>query len=590
MVTHRLGVVSVCLLLSVIWWVRPARGDECEVLYKQSPITVRVATLPGSFKNVTTTDVEVADFTGDGSPDIAVLWQANSPADNPANLRRLSVFSSDSGEIVELEVFDLYIYNAYTPALSIFRNGTSELAIGDFDGDGDADLAAFPQAGDEFWVIENLLRKRFATHLFYMMGFNGTELLTPPEAAAADFDGDGRDELVFVVDPIYYPDGQMIHFWKTDGSIAALYRTDWEGAGDGVVIQWTRALAVDDFDADGRPDLAFTGCSNPPQESNPLLTVWYNQDPLTGTFETVRLGLPFVCSDVVGVKPPEACRAGFIVTDHSGQRMQFWKNRCSGAPAFEFEARIDDFSGYSPNRGMTACVADVDGDGDDDLVVKQKLGNENQTRQIEIALSDDLDWERVDPTPISTEGFSNITNSQILRPRNLAVADVTGNSLPEVVAGFAASSASDAPAPPTKLLDIAIWQNSCEGDADGNGRADPDDVAHVLSRLGACRGEPDFDPPADLDKDGCVTQFDVDVAVGDLGCLTGRCPQASPGDLNCDCVLDFADCSPFTTAVVNRSDYERLYPHCSWYSADVNQDGAVNTDDVPAFVELLLGV
>jgi hypothetical protein len=61
----------------------------------------------------------------------------------------------------------------------------------------------------------------------------------------------------------------------------------------------------------------------------------------------------------------------------------------------------------------------------------------------------------------------------------------------------------------------------------------------------------------------------------------------TPGDLNCDGVLDFDDINPFVLALSDPVAYQAAYPECYVENADCNGDGVVNFDDINAFVALL---
>jgi hypothetical protein len=551
------------------------------VLYKPRPIVLPVAQLPAGTDSATVTDVQVADFNRDGRNDIAVAWYATDNESPATNQRTVSIFFGLGGpQFAPPVTINLYIYDPNTPALSIFRKGTSAMAVGDFDGDGDPDLAVLPFFGDELWFIENLGGGQFAPHLAFMLGINTGTFLTPPEAVAADFDGDGRDELAYIVDPIQYPDDAVIHFWDTPNTIANMSRMDWQGFNDPLPMQWTRALTVADFDGDGYPDLAFTRASMPPQESGPAFTVWHALDQATGYFQ-VWTEIPSVlCSDIVAVRPNPSCRPGVILTDLNGTLTQYWAASCSGPLDFTLATQVTGYAGLSPNRGMSAILADVDGNGVMDLITKQRLGRPIDANQIEVTMCSNggANWWRVTPTPFDTTGFQTQLNNQILRPRNLAAGDLFGNTLPEIVAGFAASGST---------LSVAIWPASCLGDVDHDGGTTYADLTASEAAFGACRPAPLFNVEADLDKDGCVGRNDVKLLVYDYECNCWGTSGHVAADMNCDGTFDMNDLTPFVVALSSRAAYEASYPNCHWLWADINQDGSVNVGDVNPFVVLL---
>ena len=576
---------------------QPPQGHDT-VLYKPLPTELLVAELDSGIELATVTDVELADFDGDHDIDIAVAWFATDNDDMSACLRVLTILSNEDGRFGNPIEFDLYIPDYVWPAKSIFRNGTSEIGVGDFDGDGDPDLAVAAFFGDEIWFIENLGAGAYEAHLRFPFGFSSPgNFITPPEMAAADFDGDGRDELVYISDPILQIDGQIIHIWKTTGSIADIYRVDWEGVEGAVYTQWTRGLAVGDFNSDGQPDLCFSGSVNPPHEDDPILTFWYDLDVTTSRFAVHNEYPDTLCSDVVPVRPDPAAPWSVLLADIDGTRVEFWRG--TGDPGeidIALATAVTGYAGLSPNRGMTAVTADVDGDGDPDLITKQKLGSIDDANQIEITLSSQrgTTWELVAPMRLDSSGFCNFPYSEILRPRNLAVADLFGSTLPEIVVGFGPHDAPTRGDEPRGLrLPIVIWANSCIGDVNHDGTTSIPDLVALARALGWCTGSLSFDPDADLNKDGCVDQSDLGLLLADVGCLYSDCEPDEcagqlAGDANCDALVDVFDVDPFILAVGSgRRPWEERYGvlDCGFFCVnDMNRDGVVDLFDIDAFV------
>jgi len=512
--------------------IGPWHQADISVPFVSEPSAITVATLASGIDWAGVTDVEVGDFSGDGRPDLAVLWFATDYENMAANQRRLSFyFATGIQQFTAGPQLDLYVPNYSLPALSVFYVGTSDLGVGDYDGDGDLDLAATGYFGDELWLIENLGDGQFAQYLKFPFGYNSTgSFTTPPEVMAGDFDGDGRDELVYISDPIQRIQGRIIHFWRTPGSIASMQRVYWEGSG-GELAQYTRGLAVADFDGDGRDDLCFTGTNSPPVEENPNLTFWHNLNMGTGLFAVHVEYPPFVCSDVVAVQSDAGCPPGVVLTDRNGTEIAYWRSACDGGFDFVPAAQVSGYAGLAPDRGMAVVSADVDGDGDPDLITKQKAGGVRDANQLEVTLSGSggTAWMLVSPTPLDSTSYAVDPASNILRPRNLAALDLFGNAGPEVVAGFGTLSLVDDPAlggdgsrgpvgGEVRVLRVAYWTNGCIGDANRDGRTNYGDLGPINQMLGLCREDPGFDANADLDKDGCITTNDFDWVIEDLGC------------------------------------------------------------------------
>jgi hypothetical protein len=61
----------------------------------------------------------------------------------------------------------------------------------------------------------------------------------------------------------------------------------------------------------------------------------------------------------------------------------------------------------------------------------------------------------------------------------------------------------------------------------------------------------------------------------------------TPGDLNCDGQVNFADINMFVGALTSPTDYEADQPHCHWRNADMDGDGDIDLHDINPFVQML---
>ncbi len=584
------GALGVLLLGCVP--VLVAEERQVPLLLKPQPDVLSVCNVDAAVDIATITGVCAVDLNGDSRRDLAVAWYTTDNDAPASNQRCISIFIGEGGGFRLSGRLHLYVYNSSSPSLSIFRYGTASMTAGDFDGDGDQDLAVAAFYGDELYFIENLGDEVFLPYLKFPFGFNSPgNYISPPELCAADFDGDGRDDIVCLVDPIQYPDGDMLHFWRTTRGVADMYRAiDWTGFGNDLVYQWSRALAVGDFDGDGRPDVVFTATDHDlALGDRPVFTIWYDFNPDNGRFNVLNRFPSVFCSDVITIPSSTSCADGLVLTDINGTTMQHWVPVCDGEIGFALGAEVTGYSGLGNGRGMAGAIADVDGDGDADLVTKQKRGTVDDANQLELTLgsADGSEWQLVSSTPFDSTGLQVQNGNGILRPHNLVVADLRGNALPEIIAGFAASWGADSPPDSPRLIKLAIWENSCLGDVNRDGRTDCVDFTVIEGRLGLSVGNPQFPPDADLDKDGWVSEADLALAHGDAGCSCWNAPGQQLGDLNCDAAVDDTDIEPFVLALEGEDVYYAAYPECNWLNADCNLDGTVNSDDVAAFALLL---
>ncbi len=66
-------------------------------------------------------------------------------------------------------------------------------------------------------------------------------------------------------------------------------------------------------------------------------------------------------------------------------------------------------------------------------------------------------------------------------------------------------------------------------------------------------------------------------------------PPVTPGDTNCDGAVNFDDIDAFVLGLSGEAAYAAQYPDCPYLSNDCNGDGFVDFDDIEAFVALLGG-
>ena len=190
------------------------------------------------------TGAVVADFNGDGVPDMAVLIPCTSDCSQAEGRGSLAVLLGNGDGTFQ------------TPVVHAGETfGPVSLAAGDFNGDGKLDLAlACDGAGDagcERGAVRVLLGNgdgTFQASRMYAAGAGSNHSL-----AAGDFDGDGKLDLV-------------VAYQTTDNSAVAVLLGNGDGTFQAPVSYSTGSpcavfVAVGDFNNDGAPDLAVvSGC------------------------------------------------------------------------------------------------------------------------------------------------------------------------------------------------------------------------------------------------------------------------------------------------------------------------------------------
>lgn len=488
------------------------------VHFQPSPNILQVTETGPEFENSRISDLAIEDVDRDGCRDIVVAWWANHATDFNAHQRFLTIFYGDCiGNFSRGTQINLYVRDLANQQRSIFANGTAAMALGDYDGDGDKDIAVTANFGDEIWFIENLGNRLYTPRFKHVFIINTAgNFMTPPRAVAGDFDGDGRDDLAYIIDPVQRFNFVTIAFWKTSSSLLNISRRTWEGADPGFVVSYTRGLDVADFNNDGKADLVFTGSQSVGEELMPAVSlIWYGFNSGSQLFSTAVEFPTFICSDVAAVKHPSLCDPGLAFSDRDGYRFASWNSTCGTGVDYAFGENEDGFSTTSTDRGMAIVAADVNEDGLPDIVTRQKTGNPTDCTRVEIALAGapGNGWTRLPETTLESCGFDDTEFDQILRPRNLAVGNLFWNSAPEIIAGFGPTIDGKSG---RSRLEIAIWPNSCRGDVNHDGVTDVADLTALMSAFG-CAG-PGFIPDADLNRSGCIDLADLTLILADFGC------------------------------------------------------------------------
>ncbi|PYJ97759.1 MAG: VCBS repeat-containing protein [Verrucomicrobia bacterium] len=340
--------------------------------------------------------VSVADFNGDGKPDLAVANDGWAPDYSESGI---SVLLGDGDAVVERRYGSVSVLlgkgdATFQTAVNYRVSGSPvSIAAADFDGDGKPDLAVANQNSTNSSGSGNvsvLLGRgdgTFQTSVNYGVGTN------PVSIAAADFNGDGKPDLVVAnggtpgsLPPL---EGGGTGIPSDFGSVSIL-----SGNGDGTFQtavnfragNFPVSVAVGDFNGDGKPDLVVANNGTQYNYSGNGVSVLFGRGD--GTFPTlVNYG--------VGKHPVSVAVADFNGDDkadiavaelHSGDISVL-----TGNGDGIFQAPVN----YAAGGPWFQAVGDFNGDGKPDIAVANlNLGTVSVLLNISIAPGIDFAIQR----------------------------------------------------------------------------------------------------------------------------------------------------------------------------------------------------
>lgn len=318
----------------------------------------------------------VADFSGDGKPDIAVTVPATYP---------LLLLGSGSGAF-NLAPDENQSYNSQNPAGS--------MAVADFNGDGKPDLDILDPSGSPYgqsFVFFDVAGGRFSIPF----------AINPGATLAADVNNDGRSDLVFlaggsittmlgrgnstfatVTTPFPYASqgvaaiGDLNNDGKRDLLVFEFPNIRiWLGNGDGTFTESNllnadgqlvvnpETVVIADMDGDGNADIILAPAPDPTIPAQPLLILYGNGD---GSFQApVLLPLTRRYNQVVVADINRDNKPDLVLSDGSG----IAPITNLGSRAFSSEDH------YVAGQGVSQLsVVDVNGDGFPDIVTANPGG------------------------------------------------------------------------------------------------------------------------------------------------------------------------------------------------------------------------
>ena len=364
-------------------------GNNLTVFFQGSPGSFAAAPLVLGGSAITRRPVFVAaaDLDGDGDQD---LVSANEFGDT------LPVFFQGSpGSFAVAPVV------LGGPAIT---NGPRSVAAADLDGDGDQDLVSANAEGSTLTVFFQGSPGSFAAAPLVLGGPAITNF--PSSVAAADLDGDGDQDLVSANEN---GSNLTVFFQGSPGSFAAAPLV----LGGFAITSSPRSVAAADLDADGDQDLVSANYDSS------TLTVFFQ---LAGSFASAPL--------VLGGSGTTRFPVSVVAADLDGDGDQ---DLVSGSASVSPPSRLMVFFQSSAGRfdptplalgphvmPVSVAAADLDGDGDQDLVSANALDN-----SLRVFFQNSPG--SFNPTPLL------LGNSRMNAPNSVAAADLDGDGDQDLV-------------------------------------------------------------------------------------------------------------------------------------------------------------
>ncbi|MGH7161981.1 MAG: FG-GAP repeat domain-containing protein [Planctomycetota bacterium] len=434
------------------------------------------------------------DVDGDGTKDLLVVNNTKARVDCLLRRKEPVQPKEKSGDKPVNEIADDRFYERKEV---LTEKQVTSFCTGDFNGDGKADVAYFGKPAELVVAYGDGKGGFDETRSF--AADDGVE--TPGALEAGDLNGDGRDDLVFVL-----KGATAVYYQSEEGTLKEPLKLPHGVKGVG-------AVGVHDLDGDGRKDLVAAAQAN----ERSLRARLQEADGTLGP-EVAFKTTPWRGISMDEIDPAGAGEEVLVVQFQSGllRSLALARKPAGGGASIALgSVQIHPFEESQGGKARAMAIGDLDADGRVDVVV-----TEPGTAQVAAYLQGPSGRLR------ARQLFPSLANAESIR-----VADLTGDGRNEVIVlssaekavGMSAFSEDGRLPIPSIVPTTGVPRAMDAGDLNGDGRADlvvavERDKAHfallflqdgagalaapVEVALAGLKGAPEDALVADLDQDG----------------------------------------------------------------------------------------
>ena len=351
--------------------------------------------------------VAIGDLDGDGKPDVAV-------ADVGADQVSIFLNTSTSGTISFATRVDI----------SLGTDAPNNVIIVDLDGDGKPDLATANGNTGNVSILRNTStvgNVSFDANVDFTTA-SGTRWVT-----MGDIDGDGKPDLMAV------SNGGTLHLLRnTTTSGVAFSSGSFDAAVDFATDANPQMAAFGDLDADGKPDIAvtsYTGSMVSLYRNTSTKGVAFSSGTVAAKVDlaTGNNATGVAIGDLDGDGKPD-----LVVANRTSANISLYRNIITAPGAFStgsFDPQVNLAGG---NQAWRVAIADLDMDGKPDLAVVNAGTTTVSVYRNTTTTGAAFTTSSFDAQSIYTTGSG---------PQDIAIADLDGDHLPDLVAGDNGSTA-----------------------------------------------------------------------------------------------------------------------------------------------------